>query len=73
MPEVALANTRGPALRLLRFAAVRERTGLPRSTIWRLERRGTFPRHHRISANAVAWIEDDIANWIRSKVAGIAV
>ena len=74
------ATTDGPlgdahraALKLLRFPAVRERTGLSRSTIWRLERRGAFPRHHRISANVVAWIEDDIANWIRSKVTAIAV
>ena len=63
----------GTALKLLRFPAVRERTGLSRSTIWRLERQGAFPRHHRISPNAVAWVEDDVANWIRSKVAGIAV
>ena len=69
----ALNETHGAALKLLRFPAVRERTGLSRSTIWRLERQGAFPRHHRISANAVAWIEDDIANWIRSKVTGIAV
>jgi prophage regulatory protein len=71
--EGALGDTHGAALKLLRFPAVRERTGLSRSTIWRLERRGAFPRHHRISANAVAWIEDDIANWIRSKVTAIAV
>ena len=63
----------GAALKLLRFPAVRERTGLSRSTIWRLERQGAFPRHHRISANAVAWVEDDIAKWIQSKVVGIAV
>jgi len=61
------------ALKLLRFPAVRERTGLSRSTIWRLERQGAFPRHHRISANAVAWVEDDIAKWIQSKVEEIAV
>ena len=60
-------------LKLLRFPAVRERTGLSRSTIWRLERCGAFPRHHRISANAVAWVEDDIAKWIQSKVEEIAV
>ena len=53
--------------RLLRFPAVRERTGLSRSTIWRLERRGEFPRHRRISANAVAWVEEEVADWIRSK------
>lgn len=61
------------ALKLLRLPAVRERTGLSRSTIWRLERQGAFPRHHRISANAVAWVEDDIAKWIKSKVEEIAV
>jgi len=69
----ALVETHAAAVTLLRFPAVRERTGLSRSTIWRLERQGAFPRHHRISANAVAWIENDIANWIRSKVTGIAV
>jgi hypothetical protein len=39
-------------LKFLRFSAVRERTGLSRSTIWRLERQGVFPKHRRISANA---------------------
>jgi prophage regulatory protein len=58
----------GRPLRLLRFAAVRARTGLSRSTIWRLERRGSFPRHRRISANAVAWVEEEVHNWIRAKV-----
>jgi prophage regulatory protein len=57
-------------LRLLRFPAVLGRTGLSRSTIWRLERRGAFPRHRRISPNAVAWLEQDVTDWIRSKVDG---
>ena len=71
--EDVLGEVPAAALKLLRFPAVRERTGLSRSTVWRLERQGAFPRHHRISANAVAWVEDDIAKWIQSKVAGIAV
>lgn len=70
-PEESLRPAASP--KLLRFPAVRERTGLSRSTIWRLERQGAFPRHHRISPNAVAWVEDDIANWIRSKTSAIAV
>lgn len=53
--------------RLLRFPAVRERTGLSRSTIWRLERRGEFPKHHRISPNVVAWVEQDVAEWIEGR------
>jgi prophage regulatory protein len=49
------------------FLAVRERTGLSRSTIWRLERQGEFPRHHRISPSVVAWVEEDVTSWIERK------
>jgi prophage regulatory protein len=56
-----------PPPRLLRFPTVRERTGLSRSTIWRLEQRGDFPRHHRISTNAVAWMENEVIDWILSR------
>src|ERR1019366_4406828 len=55
---------RMPSLKLLRFPAVRERTGLSRSTIWRLERHGDFPQHRRISANVVAWVEEEVMIWI---------
>ncbi len=58
--------------RLLRFPAVRDRTGLSRSTIWRLERQGAFPKHRRISANAVAWLEHEVSAWIRAKSADAA-
>jgi prophage regulatory protein len=64
---------RARSLKLLRFPAVRERTGLSRSTIWRLEREGDFPKHRRISANAVAWVEDEVLRWIQSRVGEIAV
>ena len=53
--------------RFLRFATVRERTGLSRSTIWRLERRGAFPRHRRISTNAVAWLEQEVNEWMKTR------
>jgi prophage regulatory protein len=59
--------------KLLRFPHVRERTGLSRSTIWRLERRGEFPKHRRISRNAVGWLEEEISEWIRSKTVEMAV
>ena len=61
------------SFKLLRFPAVRERTGLSRTTIWRLERHGDFPRHRRISANTVAWVEDEVMSWIQSKVGNVAV
>ena len=69
--NVAAAQNEMPAmppLKLLRFAAVHERTGLSRSTIWRLEHRGQFPKHRPISTNAVAWVEGEVAAWIQAKV-----
>jgi prophage regulatory protein len=57
-----------PPLKLLRFTAVQERTGLSRSTVWRLERRGDFPKHRLISTNVVAWVESELVAWIRAKV-----
>jgi len=62
------STTTDRPLTFLRFPSVRARTGLSRSTIWRLERQGSFPRHRRISRNAVAWLETEIADWMRSKV-----
>ena len=59
-------------LKLLRFPVVRERTGLSRSTIWRLERRGEFPKHHRISPNVVAWVEEDVTSWIELRTSSVA-
>jgi prophage regulatory protein len=67
------AAATAPVPRLLRFRTVQERTGLSRSTIWRLEQRGAFPRHRRISTNTVAWVEEEITAWIFSKVGKIAV
>ena len=59
-------------VKFIRFATVGERTGLSRSTIWRLERRGDFPKHRRISANAVAWVEEEVAHWMQCKIDDIA-
>jgi prophage regulatory protein len=61
-------DTANRPLRFLRFPAVRARTGLSRTTVWWLDRQGHFPRHRRISRNAVAWAEHEVANWIRSKL-----
>ena len=67
-PSGTNAESTTRQLHFLRFPAVRARTGLSRSTIWRLERQGAFPRHRRISRNAVAWVEDEVTEWMRSKM-----
>jgi len=36
---------------------------LSRSTIWRMEKKGTFPRSTYISPNKRLWFQDEIAAW----------
>lgn len=57
-----------PPVRLLRFATVRDLTGLSRTTLWRLERTGEFPKHVTMSAHAVGWVESEVVAWIGSRV-----
>jgi len=58
-------------LRLLRCREVERRTGLSRSSIWRLEHRGAFPKRIRVSVNVVAWVEDEVVAWLESRVQGV--
>ena len=57
--------------RFLREAEVARITGLSRTTRWRMERRGEFPRRRSISRNAVAWLASEIRAWMleRAEVA----
>ena len=50
--------------RFLREAVVARITGLSRTTRWRMERRGEFPRRRSISRNAVAWLASEIRAWM---------
>lgn len=54
-------------LRILRVKDVTRRTGLSRTTLWRLERVGEFPARRRLSSNAVGWIAAEVDAWIRAR------
>ena len=56
--------------RLLRLPEVLKRTGLGRSALYALMKAGTFPRPLRIGARAVAWLEDEVDEWIRKRPRG---
>ena len=55
-------------LQLLRSNEVVPRNGLSRSSIWRLEHRGAFPKRIQVSVNVVAWLEDEVAAWIQLRI-----
>ena len=53
--------------RVVRLPEVLEITGLSRTTIWRRERDGSFPRPIRLGSEntrAIGWREEDIYDWI---------
>jgi prophage regulatory protein len=48
---------------------VLELTSLSRTTRWRMERRGEFPKRVRLSPGRVGWPQAAIEAWIRSRSA----
>lgn len=53
--------------RMLRREEVEQRTGMSRSTIYRLMREGDFPLPHRIGQRAVRWRESELETWLASR------
>ena len=53
--------------RLLRRGEVETRTGLARTTIYRLMRAGQFPEPVQIGPRAVRWPAGEIATWISKR------
>lgn len=53
--------------RLIRLPEVIRLTGLSKSTIYRLERKGLFPPRVKDGQHAVAWREREIIAWIEAR------
>jgi prophage regulatory protein len=53
--------------RLVRIPEVLARTGLSRSTLYRLEADGTFPRRVKLGQRSVAFREAELLEWIESR------
>lgn len=56
---------------LLRLAEVRKRTGMARSSIYRLIKKDQFPRPVKLGAGgfASAWVESEVRDWIEQQIA----
>ncbi len=53
--------------RLIRRQEVEEMTGLKRSAIYLNVQKGEFPTPVKIGRRAVAWIEEEIQEWVDSR------
>lgn len=53
--------------RIVRAQELHEITGLSRTTIWRLENKGSFPRRLALGANSVGWRLSEVKKWMDTK------
>ena len=53
---------------LIKLPAVKQRTTLSTSEIYRRIEAGTFPAQVRLGAKAVAWLEHEIDTWISEAI-----
>lgn len=54
-------------VRILRKPGVSERTGLGKSTIDQMVRRGQFPPPIRLTGHAIGWRVEDVDAWLRER------
>lgn len=53
---------------ILRLPAVKDRTGLSRSTIYLHIAKGIFPSPVNLGPRAVGWLESDISEWLDARI-----
>lgn len=53
---------------MLKLKDVKKMTGLSRSTIYAYIEKGIFPAQVKIGARSVAWIEQEINEWLDSRI-----
>lgn len=63
-------RTTPPVHSILRLQAVKQRTGLSRSSIYQHMKAGTFPRRLSLGPRSVGWLEADINAWIEARIVG---
>lgn len=56
-------------MRFLRLPEVLNMTALSRSSVYRLMNAGMFPASIQLSAKSIAWVEEEVQNWIQQRIA----
>ena len=53
--------------RIIRTKELLEITGLSRTTIWRMEKAGTFPKRVNLGEASVGWRYSEVSEWIEGR------
>lgn len=54
---------------IMRKPEVHKITGLCDSTVWRLEKKGAFPKRLRLGGNSCGWLASEVFEWIDNRAA----
>ncbi len=54
-------------MRILRINEVCKKTGIGRSTIYRMMQQGEFPKPIKLGKKISGWLEEDIDQWLREQ------
>jgi prophage regulatory protein len=54
--------------KFIKWKCLRKLIGDPgRTTVWRWEKEGKFPRRRRLGGRSVAWLNSEIMEWIATR------
>jgi prophage regulatory protein len=67
--QAPAGTPRVSSIRLLRLPQVMQQTGLKKTKLYELQKRGSFPMRIQITSNSVGWIEEEVNVWIAGRVA----
>lgn len=59
----------GLLMRTIRLKDVIDSTGIARSTIYKLIGEGVFPKPVPLIGRSVGWVESEVHEWIRGRIA----
>lgn len=70
MHDLIPAPTNAPLPALLRLPEVIGRIRLGRSSVYAMVQAGVFPAPIRLGERSVAWREDEVEAWLKSRIDG---
>lgn len=56
-------------MKIMRLSEVIDRTGLGRSSIYKLMAEGQFPKNINLFNRSVGWVEQEVQDWIQKRIA----